>query len=74
MTIRYLMTVIGGPINTARKSSLVQRLARISISSFCPVNLAITIVLFDLVGMIALDVALGAASWPDLDLLRQDLG
>jgi hypothetical protein len=60
MTIKQIVTVIGGLVIGALVSLLVLALARIPIASFGVVNMALTTLLFGLVGMIVLDSVLKA--------------
>jgi hypothetical protein len=60
MTIKQIVTVIGGLVIGAILSLVILLLARISIESFGPVNMALTTILFGLVVMIGLDSLLKA--------------
>jgi hypothetical protein len=60
MTIKQIVTVIGGLVIGALVSLVILWLARISIESFGAVNMALTTILFGLVGMIVLDSLLKA--------------
>jgi hypothetical protein len=60
MTIKQIVTVIGGLVIGAIVSLVILWLARISIESFGAVNMALTTILFGLVGMIVLDSLLKA--------------
>jgi hypothetical protein len=60
MTIKQIVTVIGGLVIGAVVSFAILLLAHISIESFGPVNLALTTILFGLVAMIGLDSLLKA--------------
>jgi hypothetical protein len=60
MTIKQIVTVIGGLVIGAVASLVILLLARISLESFGVVNMALTTILFGLVGMIGLDSLLKA--------------
>ena len=60
MTIKQIVTVIGGLVIGAVASLVILLLARISLESFGVVNMALTTILFGLVGMIGLDGLLKA--------------
>ena len=60
MTIKQIVTVIGGLVIGAVVSLVILLLAGISLEGFGAVNMALTTVLFGLVGMIGLDSLLKA--------------
>ena len=60
MTIKQIVTVIGGLVIGAVVSLVILLLAGISLESFGAVNMALTTILFGLVGMIGLDSLLKA--------------
>ena len=60
MTIKQIVTVIGGLVIGAVVSLVILLLAGISLEGFGAVNMTLTTVLFGLVGMIGLDSLLKA--------------
>ena len=60
MTIQQIVTVIGGLVIGAVVSLVILLLAGISLEGFGAVNMALTTILFGLVGMIGLDSLLKA--------------
>ena len=60
MTIKKIVTVIGGLVIGAVVTLIILLLARISITAYGTVNTLLTILLFGLVGMLGLDSLLKA--------------
>jgi LytS/YehU family sensor histidine kinase len=60
MTIKQIVAVIGGLVIGAVVSLVILLLAGISLESFGAANMALTTILFGLVGMIGLDSLLKA--------------
>jgi hypothetical protein len=60
MTIKQLVTILGGLVIGVVMTLAVLFVFKIPLESFGPVNMAATVILFGLVGMIGLDSALKA--------------